>query len=939
MTEISQPRTAWTSWFRRPLAGGAREGVLIVVSAIALYLGLALATYHPRDPGWSRSGHVEHILNQGGVAGAWLADVLLHLFGYMAYLFPVTIACAGWLIFRGLDHREEAPDLIHWMTRGAGCIVTLGAGCGLATLHHHGSTGLPLDAGGIIGHLLGQNLAHTFNPIGATVFLLALFLTGFTLFTGMSWLAMMDLTGRITLAGVCRSMVAVRRGRELVESCRARWKREVPVEARGSRPKRRTAFRIEPSTPRIEPNLPAMQELGETRLEAAPPEAAREPRETRIEPNLSEAQEPRETRLETAPPAAAREPRETRLEAAPPAAARELGETRLEAAPPAAARESRETRLEAAPPAVAREPRETRLEAAPPTAAQEPRETRLEAAPPTAAQEPRETRLEAAPPEAARELGETWLEAAPPEAARELGETRLDASPKESTEPGESPEEDPLPSLSLLDEPKDSGNAVPQATLEALSSEVELKLADFGVEAQVTAVLPGPVVTRFELQLAPGLKVSKVTGLSKDLARSLSTTSVRIVDVIPGKSVIGLEIPNARRDLVSLSEVLKSSEYEESNATLPLALGKDISGEPVVVDLARMPHLLVAGTTGSGKSVAINAMVLSLLYKAEAADVRMIMIDPKMLELSVYEGIPHLLAPVVTDMKQAGNALRWCVAEMERRYRLMSALGVRNIGGFNHRIKEARAEGEPLRDPLWQAGEEGDVAAELELLPMIVVIVDELADLMMVTGKKVEELIARLAQKARASGIHLILATQRPSVDVITGLIKANIPSRISFQVSSKVDSRTIIDQMGAESLLGHGDMLYMGAGMSALDRVHGAFVGDQEVHRVVRALKKKGAPRYIDEILEGGNGEGAEPAAGTAPGGGDDPESDPLYDQAVRIVTETRRASISGVQRRLKIGYNRAARMLEQMEQTGVVGALQANGSREVHAPPPPEP
>ena len=906
MTEISQPRTAWTSWFRRPLAGGAREGVLIVVSAIALYLGLALATYHPRDPGWSRSGHVEHILNQGGVAGAWLADVLLHLFGYMAYLFPVTIACAGWLLFRGLDHREEAPDLIHWMTRGAGCIVTLGAGCGLATLHHHGSTGLPLDAGGIIGHLLGQNLAHTFNPIGATVFLLALFLTGFTLFTGMSWLAMMDLTGRITLAGVCRSMVAVRRGRELVESCRARWKREVPVEARGSRPKRRTAFRIEPSTPRIEPNLPAMQELGETRLEAAPPEAAREPRETRIEPNLPEAQEPRETRLEAAPPTVARELGETRLEAAPPAVARELGETRLEAAPPAVARELGETRVEAAPPAAARESRETRLEAALPEA-QEPRETRLEAAPPEAAREPRETRLE--------------------------------ASPKESTEPGESPEEDPLPSLSLLDEPKDSGNAVPQATLEALSSEVELKLADFGVEAQVTAVLPGPVVTRFELQLAPGLKVSKVTGLSKDLARSLSTMSVRIVDVIPGKSVIGLEIPNARRDLVSLSEVLKSSAYEESSATLPLALGKDISGEPVVVDLARMPHLLVAGTTGSGKSVAINAMVLSLLYKAEAADVRMIMIDPKMLELSVYEGIPHLLAPVVTDMKQAGNALRWCVAEMERRYRLMSALGVRNIGGFNRRIKDARAAGEPLRDPLWQAGEEGDVAAELELLPMIVVIVDELADLMMVTGKKVEELIARLAQKARASGIHLILATQRPSVDVITGLIKANIPSRISFQVSSKVDSRTIIDQMGAESLLGHGDMLYMGAGMSALDRVHGAFVGDQEVHRVVRALKKKGAPRYIDEILEGGNGEGAEPAAGAASGGGDDPESDPLYDQAVRIVTETRRASISGVQRRLKIGYNRAARMLEQMEQTGIVGALQANGSREVHAPPPPEP
>ena len=869
MTEISQPRTAWTSWFRRPIAGGAREGVLIVVSAFAFYLGLALATYHPLDPGWSRSGHVERILNQGGVAGAWLADVLLHLFGYMAYLFPIMIACAGWLIFKGFDRREEPLDLIHWMTRGAGCIVTLGAGCGLATLHRHGSTGLPLDAGGIIGHLLGQNLASAFNPIGATVFLLALFLTGFTLFTGMSWLAMMDLTGRITLAGVCGSMSAVRRGRELMESCRARWKREIPVRAPRLWSKRRKALRVEPSTPRIEPNLPAAQELRETQIEAAPP--------------------------------AAREHREARPEAAPPAA-REHREAQPEAAPPAA-REHREARPEAAPPA-AREHREARPEAAPP-----------------AAREHREARPEAVPP-----------------AAREHREARSEASPEESAGLVESPEEDPLPSLSLLDAPERSGNTVPQAALDALSSEVELKLADFGVEARVTAVLPGPVVTRFELQLAPGLKVSKVTGLSKDLARSLSTVSVRIVEVIPGKSVIGLEIPNTRRELVSLSEVLESPAYEESNAPLPLALGKDIAGEPVVVDLARMPHLLVAGTTGSGKSVAINAMVLSLLFKAEAADVRMIMIDPKMLELSVYEGIPHLLAPVVTDMKQAGNALRWCVAEMERRYRLMSALGVRNIGGFNRRIKDARAAGEPLRDPLWQPGEEGDVAAELEFLPMIVVIVDELADLMMVTGKKVEELIARLAQKARASGIHLILATQRPSVDVITGLIKANIPSRISFQVSSKVDSRTIIDQMGAESLLGHGDMLYMGAGMSALDRVHGAFVGDQEVHRVVKALKKKGRPRYIDEILEGG-GEGAEPAAGAAPGAADDPESDPLYDQAVRIVTETRRASISGVQRRLKIGYNRAARMLEQMEQTGVVGALQANGSREVHAAPPPEP
>ena len=839
MTQLSQIRTAWTSWFRKPLAGGTREGALIIAAALAFYLGLALASYHPNDPGWSHSGHVERIFNQGGVAGAWLADMLLHLFGFLAYLFPIMIAYAGWLIFRGRDHREEPQDLIHWMTRGAGCIVTLGAGCGLATLHHHGTSALPLDAGGIIGHLLGQNLSNAFNPIGATVFLLALFLTGFTLFTGMSWLAMMDLTGRITLAGLYRLMIAARRGRAMLESYRARWEEKVPVEISRHRKKQRKALRSEPSIPRIEPSFPTAQEC----------------RETQIDPHPSVAQE-------------------------------------------RAAPERREPRPVAPPPVVQER------------AAPERREPRP-VAPPPAVQE---------------------------RAAPERREPRPELSPEESTEAVESMDKEPLPALSLLDDPERPGNATSPAVLGAVSSEVEVKLADFGVEARVTAVLPGPVVTRFELQLAPGLKVSKVTGLSKDLARSLSTVSVRIVEVIPGKSVIGLEIPNERRELVSLSEVLKSPAYEESKAPLALALGKDISGQPVVVDLARMPHLLVAGTTGSGKSVAINAMVLSLLYKAGSREVRMIMIDPKMLELSVYEGIPHLLAPVVTDMKQAGNALRWCVAEMERRYRLMSVLGVRNIGGFNHRIQEARAAGEPLRDPLWQAEEEDETAPELEMLPMIVVIVDELADLMMVTGKKVEELIARLAQKARASGIHLILATQRPSVDVITGLIKANIPSRISFQVSSKVDSRTVIDQMGAENLLGHGDMLYMGPGMSALERVHGAFVGDQEVHRVVKALKKKGRPQYIDEILEGGNGEAAEPAAGAAPGFSDDPESDPLYDQAVRIVTETRRASISGVQRRLKIGYNRAARMLEQMEQTGVVGALQANGSREVHAPPPPE-
>ena len=497
-----------------------------------------------------------------------------------------------------------------------------------------------------------------------------------------------------------------------------------------------------------------------------------------------------------------------------------------------------------------------------------------------------------------------------------------------------------MPPLALLDEPKRKRRDVSAESLEATSRQVELKLADFGIEAEVVAVHPGPVVTRYELQPAPGLKVSRVTNLAKDLARSLSTVSVRIVEVIPGKTTIGLEIPNEEREIVVLSDVLRSSQYDAAASHLALGLGKDISGHPVVVDLASMPHLLVAGTTGSGKSVAINAMILSLLYKASSADVRMIMIDPKMLELSVYEGIPHLLAPVVTDMKHASNALRWCVVEMDRRYRLMSTLGVRNIGGYNRKVGAAQAGGAPIRDPLFRPEATDGEAPVLAKLPWIVVVVDELADMMMLTGKKVEELIARLAQKARAAGIHLILATQRPSVDVITGLIKANIPSRIAFQVSSKVDSRTILDQMGAEHLLGHGDMLYLGPGVSAPTRVHGAFVADHEVHKVVKSLKQMGRPAYLEGILDGTAIADASPeGAGSAgdAGGESGAEADPFYDQAVRIVTETRRASISGVQRRLKIGYNRAARMLEEMEQAGVVGPLQSNGSREVLAPPPP--
>jgi S-DNA-T family DNA segregation ATPase FtsK/SpoIIIE len=502
-----------------------------------------------------------------------------------------------------------------------------------------------------------------------------------------------------------------------------------------------------------------------------------------------------------------------------------------------------------------------------------------------------------------------------------------------------------LPPLTLLDDPPNREPSYSAEALEAMSRLVELKLRDFGVEVEVVAVHPGPVVTRFEMRPAPGVKASQITALSKDLARALSTISVRVVEVIPGKSVMGLEIPNEKRELVTLGEIIKSKAYDEVDSPLALALGKDIGGVPMVADLQRMPHLLIAGTTGSGKSVAINAMILSLVYKATAEHVRLIMIDPKMLELSVYEGIPHLLAPVVTDMKQAANALRWCVAEMERRYQLMAALGVRNIGGYNRRVKDAIAAGKPITDPVMlqraanDPGIDQSAIPTLTPLPFLVVVIDELADLMMIVGKKVEELIARLAQKARASGIHLVLATQRPSVDVITGLIKANIPSRIAFQVSAKVDSRTILDQMGAESLLGHGDMLYLPPGTSMPTRIHGAFVSDAEVHRVVEALKQANPPSYIEEVLKGPSmpipGLAGEEEEGESVGGGD-PEQDPLYDEAVAIVTRDRKPSISYVQRRLKIGYNRAARMLEAMEMAGIVGPLQSNGGREVLAPPP---
>ena len=744
-----------------------KEGVLIALGGIALFLLLALWSHHPSDPGWTHTGSSDVVHNQGGLVGAWVADITLYLFGQFAYLFPLMVIYGGWMVFR--DGAEEFfTDYFTLSVRFVGFTFTLVTGCGLFWVRADGALAeLPHQAGGILGDVAAVAAFAAFGSVGGMLLMIAIFFTGITLFTGLSWAWLMDNVGHYTLIVWDWSCI---RFDEFVDY------------AQGLRAKRERVAAIKEETEKQE---------------------SRPPR--KIEPRIVE----------------------------------ELPSHRVE-----------------------------------------------------------------------RERQEPLFEPAAQAA---------------------------LPELSLLDTPAARRGGYSAEALEAMSRQVELKLKDFNIEVEVVAVHPGPVITRFELQPAPGIKASRITSLAKDLARSLSTVSVRVVEVIPGKTVIGLEIPNEQREIVSLSDILKTPIYDSSASHLTLALGKDIAGQTIVVDLAKMPHLLVAGTTGAGKSVALNAMILSLLYKSTPDDVRLIMIDPKMLELSVYEGIPALLAPVVTDMKEAANALRWCVAEMERRYRLMSALGVRNIGGYNRKIQDAAKKGKPIADPLYQTQvEDDDSAPDLVALPQIVVIVDELADLMMVVGKKVEELIARLAQKARASGIHLILATQRPSVDVITGLIKANIPSRIAFQVSSRVDSRTILDQMGAETLLGHGDMLYLPPGTAIPTRVHGAFVSDDEVHKVVERIKDSGEPEYDHAILSGPT-EGGDGDAGSAEFAADT-EQDEFYDQAVRIVTESRRASVSGIQRRLKIGYNRAARMVEEMERTGVVGELQSNGSREVLAPPPPK-
>ncbi len=738
-----------------------QESRWLGVGALALFLVMALWGFQRTDPGWSHAVGNGSPQNPAGRAGAWVADLLLYVFGLSAWWWVVLLGMLVWWGFRKLHASGQGAAHTTYLAV-PGFIVLLLASCALEALRFHSlDVQLPLAAGGMLGVELSRWLAGLFGFTGATLLLLALIGVAWSAFSGMSWIWAFEKLGLLLEAltlfvyGQIDAWRDRRIGKEVAQ------RREVVVEEEKRRVELHEPIFIDTPAPEVPVSKKA---------------------EARVE---------------------------------------------------------REKQAMLFPEAI-------------------------------------------------------------------VGGT--------------------LPPLHLLDPAPPATETVSAETLEFTSRLIERKLADFGVQVKVIAALPGPVVTRYEIEPAVGVKGAQIVNLARDLARALAMVSIRVVETVPGKSCMALELPNSKRQTVKLSEIISSKPYNDMGSPLTVCLGKDIGGLPVVADLARMPHLLVAGTTGSGKSVGVNAMILSMLYKSEPENVRLIMVDPKMLELSIYEGIPHLLAPVVTDMKQAANALHWCVTEMEKRYKLMSAMGVRNIAGLNTKIKDAEKRGEHIPNPLSLTPEAPE---PLKHMPYIVVIIDELADLMMVVGKKVEEQIARLAQKARASGIHLVLATQRPSVDVITGLIKANIPTRIAFQVSSKIDSRTILDQMGAEALLGQGDMLYLAPGTGYPTRVHGAFVSDDEVHRVVEHLKANGAPEYVEDILSGAGGD--DEGGGEAGEGGGDAESDPLYDQAVDIVLKNQRASISLVQRHLRIGYNRSARLIEAMENAGLVSAMDGRGGREV--------
>jgi S-DNA-T family DNA segregation ATPase FtsK/SpoIIIE len=891
----------------------------LLLSLGCILLFLALVSYDPEDVAWSvvGTGQAENSIGQ---VGAYLADFLLHGLGYLAFAFPTLILAKTWLLFR------KAPALEGrvWVLRAFGLLLTLITLAALAHVSIWSGDALPAGAGGIVGEGLNLLLQPLFGFVGTAVILLIGLALGLVLFLEFSWLMFFERLGGKALT-LLSTLSAARQKDSTVGD-------EVAAEDAGESSASDAVLQAAPQTGSRGDALSGV-DLSENGV-------SKGGLLSRLFGKRGSAQDKKrfETHdgVEQQGNAELQNNTEQRVDADPLGGlsgfnALDDDDFEVEAQRGASVQPSQFGASASVRSEVYGSKHEPLKTGSP--------DVDGAAADSDSIDVPWQEEPKRANANASVAVSEVEQRASEP-----VKSIKIEPLEKRDSAPSDRAKRDlqgslfkgsePLPSIALLDPPKQDGKAgFSEDRLRDLSELLVQKLADFGVKIEVTAVAPGPVITRFEIQPAPGVKASKISNLAKDLARSMAMVAVRVVEVIPGKSVMGIEVPNENRAMVTLGEVLSSQDYDKSKSPLTLALGHDIAGNPIITDLAKMPHLLVAGTTGSGKSVGVNAMLLSLLFKSTPDELRLILVDPKMLELSVYEGIPHLLTPVITDMKEAASGLRWSVAEMERRYQLMAAMGVRNIAGFNKKVKDAIEAGQPLADPLWQIDQSFDTTPPtLEPLPYIVIVVDEFADMMMMVGKKVEELIARIAQKARAAGIHMILATQRPSVDVITGLIKANVPTRIAFQVSSKIDSRTILDQGGAEQLLGHGDMLYMPPGNALPERVHGAFVDDDEVHRVVAEWKQRGEPDYIEEITQVGE-DGSLPGAGGDDGDG---EKDDLYDQAVAFVTESGKCSISSVQRKLRIGYNRAARLVETMESAGVVSPPAHNGSREVIAPPP---
>ncbi|NNN98761.1 DNA translocase FtsK [Vibrio sp. B1-2] len=929
-----------------------KECGLIVAVLASVLLSIALLTFSPADPSWSQTAWGGDIENAGGIIGAWIADTLFFIFGSLAYPIPLMITVLAWVFLRKREENEPL-DFVLWGTRLLGLTILILTSCGLADINFDDIW--YFSSGGVIGDVLTSLALPTLNLLGSTLVLLFLWGAGFTLLTGISWLSIVEWLGTMSIS----------LGVALINRLRGEKDEDIapvlsPMELSPLESSSADLAVVESSSPNEEYVKSALDAFGAEQYTPA----------VEVEEELEQTHSPRrfnihmpaaKTQANTSP-----EFSETHSDEAPFDRSKQLSATIEELE--SVALEEDDLALSSADWVDQRANGHQALASADLDASQEaqqyawaedeevsdPSLTMTEVDLDVSRVEPVISNLDVLDEDESDQALAADLDVMSEDDEPPLGQQDSDVTAfqnmvssaqanmaakqnpflmqKETNLPKPT---EPLPTLELLYHPEKREHFIDREALEEVARLVESKLADYKIQAQVVDIFPGPVITRFELDLAPGVKVSRISSLSMDLARSLSAMAVRVVEVIPGKPYVGLELPNMSRQTVYLSDVIKSRQFQEAKSPTTIVLGQDIAGEALVADLAKMPHVLVAGTTGSGKSVGVNVMILSMLYKASPEDVRFIMIDPKMLELSIYEGIPHLLAEVVTDMKDASNALRWCVGEMERRYKLMSVLGVRNIKGFNDKLKMAAAAGHPIHDPLWREGDSMESEPPLlEKLPYIVVVVDEFADLMMVVGKKVEELIARLAQKARAAGIHLILATQRPSVDVITGLIKANIPTRVAFTVSTKTDSRTILDQSGAESLLGMGDMLYLPPGSSHTIRVHGAFASDEDVHAVVNNWKARGKPNYIEEITYGDQGPEA-----LLPGEKmeSDEEVDPLFDQVVEHVVETRRGSVSGVQRRFKIGYNRAARIVEQLEAQGIVSAPGHNGNREVLSPAPP--